>query len=251
MQVEYKTTASLKDLNESDSQKINNMRIYFGHQSVGYNILEGIQELKNEYPLIGLSIIEEEKPGKIEKPMLLHSKVGKNRDPESKINDFVANIENGIGKSADYVALKLCYVDIKRQTNVEDLFEKYQNAVSKIKKQFPNLKIIHFTAPLKTVQTGSVAWFKRVLGKKPGGYENNIKRNQYNDYIREKYQGVDPIFDIAAIESTKVDGTKQFFSVKNEKYESLVPGYTKDGGHLNVIGRKRLAEKFILFLVSL
>jgi hypothetical protein len=54
-----------------------------------------------------------------------------------------------------------------------------------------------------------------------------------------------PILDIAAIESTKPDGSRQSFELDGVTYFSMVPEYTTDGGHLNEIGRKIVAEQFV------
>ncbi len=240
-----------KDISKNDIEKITTKLIFFGHQSVGYNLLQGIEDIKHQNPDLKINIIESDDSNLMKIPGLYHSKVGKNRNPSFKINDFSSKIGNGIGKKVDMVALKLCYVDIKKDTNIDNIFTEYQSAVNDIKSKYPSLKIIHFTTPLKTVQTGFVAWIKKLIGKKPGGYANNIRRNQYTQKIINTYQDVDPIFDIANFESTSLEGKPNFFKWENTEYRSLVPAYTDDGGHLNKLGRKVIAEKFLKFLAKL
>ena len=87
--------------------------------------------------------------------------------------------------------------------------------------------------------------------KKIWEYDDNIKRNEYNEMIIKKYEGKEPVFDIAKIQSTFPDGTRCSFSKDGKTYYSMVPEYTNDGGHLNEIGRKKVAEQFLILLTNL
>jgi lysophospholipase L1-like esterase len=69
--------------------------------------------------------------------------------------------------------------------------------------------------------------------------------------LRKNYEGKEPVFDLARIESTRPDGTRETFTQDGKTYYALVPAYTKDGGHLNKLGRKKVAEQLLLLLVSL
>ncbi len=60
-----------------------------------------------------------------------------------------------------------------------------------------------------------------------------------------------PFFDIAKIESTFPDGTRSTFTKDGKTYYSMVPEYTHDGGHLNEMGRKKVAKQFLLLLANL
>ena len=55
----------------------------------------------------------------------MHSPIGQNMHPETKITDFVKIIQSGIGGRSDAVFLKFCYVDIGADTDPASLFEKY------------------------------------------------------------------------------------------------------------------------------
>jgi len=60
-------------------------------------------------------------------------------------------------------------------------------------------------------------------------------RGEFNRLLRERY-AEDPIFDLAAVTSTYPDGRRETFTLDGKTYESLVPAYTDDGGHLNAVG---------------
>jgi lysophospholipase L1-like esterase len=56
---------------------------------------------------------------------------------------------------------------------------------------------------------------------------------------------------MAAVESTYPDGRPCTFRVAGRTYESLVPEYTTDGGHLNERGRRAVAAQLLVFLAGL
>ena len=82
------------------------------------------------------------------------------------------------------------------------------------------------------------------------GYDDNIKRNQFNELLRKEYDGKAPIFDLARTESTLPDGKRSSFSKDGKNYYFMVPDYTHDGGHLNELGRKRAAEQLLVVLTA-
>jgi len=55
------------------------------------------------------------------------------------------------------------------------------------------------------------------------------------------------VFDIAKIESTNTENTREVHSLDGEKYYSLFPEYATDGGHLIKKGRDLVARKLIKF----
>ena len=204
-----------------------------------------------EYPKIKLKIVETNESKDLKAGVLAHSRVGKNTDPKSKIDEFKRFIDNGIGKSADAAALKFCYVDMNGSTDVVQVFSDYKAETEKINKDYPELTIIHFTEPLTQRQTGWKASIKKIIGREIGGFADNMKRTDYNELLVKAFQGKDPILDIATIESTFPDGTRCSFEKGGKTYYSLVPEYTDDGGHLNETGRKKVAEQFLLLLANL
>ena len=243
---------SIKEIPASKWEELVQKKIYFGHQSVGFNIIDGIEDIMKENPKIKLNIVESTDPASMTPGTFVHSSVGKNKDPSSKIKAFADYIDQGIGKKADAAALKFCYVDIILETDVDGMFGEYSDSVAELKKKYPDLKIIHFTTPLMVQKTTWKHLVKKILSiKDPWRYGSNIKRNEYNQKLVEKYQDKDPILDIAMIESTYPDGSRCAFNADGKTYFSMVPEYTHDGGHLNEVGRKKVAEQLILLLANL
>jgi hypothetical protein len=222
--------------------------IFFGHQSVGQNIIDGLVSLGKDFPKANLKIMDY--TGNIDRGAFLHAPIGKNMDPESKIDGFVEYMEKGIGNKADIAFFKFCYVDITSQTDVDKLFEKYQIAMDHLAGTYPKTLFLHATVPLTVVQTGPRAWVKKVIGRPIGGYADNIQRNRFNDLIRQNYREKAPIFDLALIEATLPDRKTNSFSQDGKSYHFLVPEYASDGRHLNKSGGRLAAAEMLRVLVA-
>ena len=245
------TFPTIKDVPAEAWQKLSQKRIYFGHQSVGQNILDGIREIMKENPQVKLNIKETSDPNDFNAPVFAHTPVGKNMDPVSKCDDFADNMTQVLKQKVDIAFFKFCYIDILNTTDVNQVFTAYKHTIERAKKSSPNTMIIHVTAPLRVVQTGLKVWTKKVIGRPIGGYDDNIKREQFNTLLRKEYSGKEPIFDLAGIESIFPDGTRSTFKKDGKEYPALVPAYTNDGGHLNESGRKKVAEQFLILLANL
>jgi hypothetical protein len=242
--------SSLKEVPASKWKELSTKTIFFGHQSVGNNIIDGIQDIIVELPEINLNIVDLGGDLKADNGALVHSRVGKNRDPKSKMAAFEKKVQNGLGRRLDIAALKFCYVDILSKSDPKLIFKEYKETIARVKKDHKNMTVIHFTVPLKTLETGVKAWLKKIAGKPLKGMNDNIKRCEYNDLLKAEFTGKDPILDIAQIESTAPDGQRSKFSINGKTYYSLLPAYTYDGGHLNKVGRKAVATQFLLMLVN-
>lgn len=243
---------SLKEVQTSAWEKLAQKKIYFGHQSVGNNIIDGVMDLMRENPQIRLNIVKTSDPDEFKSGFFAHSSLGKNDDPQSKIDAFANLIKSGIGSKVDIAFFKFCFADIIGTTDVESVFNIYKNTLSDVKKAFPKTKFVHVTVPLVITKKSLKARFNRLIGKEDiWFYDGNIKRNELNKLIINEYRGKEPIFDVADVESTYPDGRKEIFKDKGNIYYAMVPAYTKDAGHLNELGRKQAAEQLLLLLAGL
>lgn len=227
------------ELSETRLEKVRALRVYFGHQSVGKNILDGLKELASENAAYKLNIVETDAPDKITGPFFAHFRVGANMTPDSKIESFRDHISRS-GKGIDLAFFKFCYIDVGADTDGEALFQKYRKLMGELKKQFPELIFIHTTIPVKAIDGGVKGIVKKVLGKSTGE-EANINRTRYNDLLRKEYSGKEPVFDLAAVESTTPEGARVQGQKKGAGYEALYAPYSDDGEHLNRDGAKRAA----------
>jgi lysophospholipase L1-like esterase len=92
------------------------------------------------------------------------------------------------------------------------------------------------------------AWIKNLLGREMNW--DNIKRNQFNELAAREF-GNGPLLDLARIESTRLDGSRQSFTRGGTGHYAMVPEYTSDGGHLSPLGRKLVARQLLLLLANL
>jgi len=216
-------------------------RIFFGHQSVGNGILKGIDSLQVNLA-DRINIVDTRSAEEINGPILAHTKVGRNLCPESKIDDFVKIIENGVGNKVDIVMLKLCYVDLNTNSNPEAIFSNYKSSIERLSLQFPGIKVLHWTVPLTEKPRGIKGIVKSILRM-----DDNPYRHEYNELIRSTFNP-DDIFDIALIQSTYPDGRRNLY---RGEIPGLVPEYSSDGGHLNDYGKEYVATKLLLKLQSI
>ena len=249
---------SIKDIPAAKWEKLSQKKIYFGHQSVGFNIIYGVKDLIKENPQVKLNIVETADQADFNYGLFAHSKVGKNTDPRSKIDAFANILDKGIGKKADIAFFKFCYVDVRTGTEVRNVFNDYKNIISKLMKAYPDTKFVHITVPLTSKPTGLQGLvrsaknaIKKIIGRPVFDYHDNIKRSLFNEMLIQEYDGKAPIFDLAKIESTFPDGTRCSFTKNRKTYYSMVPEYTYDGGHLNETGRKKAAEQLLILLAQL
>jgi len=234
--------------------KLKRTKIYFGHQSVGFEIIQGIEDLQKKITDLNLRITESKNQSDYRNFTFLHSRNGRNCDPKSKINAFKDTVNAGIGNKADFAFFKFCFVDVDENTNIQEMFDYYRIVMQALEKNFQKTKFIHMTMPLVSEKLPLLTWMKNIVKKFTGHYivssELNIKRTQFNELMRAEYQGKGSLFDLAMIESTRPDGKVELYQKKHGTYCSMYYGYTYDGGHLNESGRDLMAEELLLYLAN-
>lgn len=226
-------------------------RMFFGHQSVGYNILQGVSEIAGQYPAAGLRIADSGDADLFRTPVLAHVAIGQNSDPESKIIDFATRMRAGIGGRADVAGFKFCYVDFGAGADTARVFELYRRTMAELGSEFPRTRFVHLTVPLKATSDGWKKSIKSLLGRPHPFIADNVRREEFNALMRREYSSRQPLFDLAAVEATAPDGQLSFDKFNGRKIPSLVNEYTYDSGHLNEYGRRVVAERFIAWLAAL
>jgi len=240
-------------LSEAQINALAGKTFYFAHQSVGYNIVDGVQKVLKKLGHPDLFAIKELRPGEpVPNIGLLHSTIGHNGDPESKMSDFQAFLDKRLGDiQPDMAMLKFCYVDINDKTDVSALASEYGNAISRLSKGHPQTLFIYTTIPLRVFNHSWKASMKRLLGMDVWGDEANIKRNAYNAMIRDKYAQSGHLADVAYWESHYPDGKVHTAEISGKKYMELIPEYSDDGKHLNSYGQQVVAGRLLVFLAGL
>lgn len=210
-------------------------RVFFGHQSVGQNVLDGVEGVYAAH-------------GRPTPATWSDVYLGENGDPLSKLEEFDARLREGLGDEVDVAFMKLCYVDVTRDTDVEAVFDQYRRTLADLERDFPEVRFLHVTTPL-TTEAGLVAGLKSrvkaVLGRdvvdRPA---DNAARERYNALLREEY-AADRVFDLAGIESTAPDGTRVSGEDDGQEYFALYSGYAADSGHLGPEASAMVAARLL------
>lgn len=206
-------------------------RVFFGHQSVGGNIMKGVTALykadsMSAPPFVEVSAVSTGLPGS--GGFLAHAFIGENGDPLAKIADFDAILRAGVGGRVDVALMKLCYADITAKSDVAGVFDRYAAVIAGLERDFPKVRFLYATVPLKT--------------NRPA---DNIARAAYNELVRREYQETGRLYDIAAIEATAPDGSRVSGVEGGQAFDSLFGGYSTDGGHLNEVGTRTAAAPLL------
>ncbi|MBK7644950.1 MAG: hypothetical protein IPJ19_18220 [Planctomycetes bacterium] len=222
------------DTLKADLETLRGARVFFGHHSVGANILEGLGALERE---AGVELALGEGP------------VGENMNPLAKFEDFARHAESAAAEGEQLMLMKLCYVDFNPQTDTKALVEAYAKVVERVRKARPAAKLVHVTPPLCARATDMKSKLKRTLGKSVWEDDANARRAEYREKLLARFPG-EPVLDISLLESTRPDGSREVHEVGGQSVPMLWPGYTNDGGHLNEAGQRMAAKAFARVLAS-
>ena len=222
-------------------------RVFFAHQSVGGNVTEGLDRILRDYPAIPVRLVRSSQPDTVPGGAIFHNYVGDNGQPSSKTEGFTAIVLSTQRNPIEIGMQKFCYADFNRHTDVDAIFATYEQRIESLRELRPNLQIVHLTTPLLEERFSVKDIARAALGRTTTKEQLDQVR-RYNARLRARYTGVDPIFDLAAIQAL---GDRGDPNDSHEK-ESLIPQFaTEDGGHLNPLGQEVVAVEFLVFLASL
>lgn len=220
------------------------MRILFGHQSVGADVLLGLQEIDDSVtPAVAL---EATGPLPVSGELLAHFRVGTNGQPHSKIDHFVSCVRERRSEQIDIALFKFCYVDIIDDASARLLVGEYCSRMDELQAESARPIIAHVTVPLRARPRGLGSLFRATLGKPSKELARNAARHDFNEALRQRYVDTGLLFDLAAAEADRGPQGRS-----GKRPPSLHPDYTNDGGHLNRIGRAAVSGEFARFLTRL
>jgi hypothetical protein len=237
---------------KNDLALISRHRIYFGHMSVGENIIRGLTELYSRYSEEKLNLVNLHEQRELPESYFAHSFIGQNGRPGTKCQDFSQMVQK-LSPQLEFAIMKFCFVDIVRESNVQEIFEQYRKTITNLQEQYPQITFIHMTVPLiseeVSLQIKLKRFVKKMIGRRDYSPLDNIKRNSYNTLLLETYQN-QPVFDIARVESTYPDGSREIHQFEGAEYNTLIFDYTYDSGHLNEKGSLLAARELIKVLTK-
>lgn len=231
-------------VSRAELREVAGTKIYFGHQSVGDNILAGVRDLYAGAGLPDPVVTEATGAGYV-----LEAHVGVNEDPQSKLRAFDQALRSGLGEQVEVAMLKFCYVDILPGTDVEALFADYRDTIAALERDFPGVRFIKTTVPVMTEQTTKQRIKAFIKRSNRYGADENVLRERYNALIRAEYDEGE-LLDIAALESTTPDGDRVTGTEDGSTYFALYPGYAADNGHLNATGAQIVADAWLRLVAA-
>lgn len=248
------TPVKLADVLPDDALgRLSRQTVYFGHQSVGSNILDGIRDLASEDPRLALDIRETGDLSAATTPTFAHARIGRNGQPLSKVEAFANAFRHRGASVVDIALMKFCYTDFSERADVPEVFRSYAATLAALRQEAPATTFVHVTVPITAPVNPVLAFLKsavkRALGRR--GYESKRAIADFNELIATTYRGREPVFDLAAIESTHADGTRVWRREGGTAVYSLAPEFTSDGAHLNERGRRVVALELLRFLATL
>jgi len=220
---------------QTNLDKARSLDVLFNHQSTGYNILAGLDDMAGQnstrYAL-----------NRISSPANTWYDTndgvgdftnGTNMDPQSKVNGFNDLLTTGGYSSHIQVAfMKFCWIDFWQNTDYtgQQIWNMYQPVMQNLIAAYPNVTFVWVTAPLQSDPYNNEEF-------------NNREHAAFNDLLRQYITANGEIlFDLADIESHDPNGT---LIRDRSGYPALYSGYTTDGGHLDDagnVGRDRVAN---------
>ena len=226
-------------------------RIFFGHQSVGGNLVAGLRDLMAQDSTLRLRIVHSAEPWTVDGPALMESEIGVNGDPASKSRAFSLAVSRGLDQPGSIAFHKYCYIDVDADTDPDALFADYRRTMRKLRTEHPLVQFVHVTMPLTAqVESPLKLLVKRLVGRRTE-VALNQKRNRFNRLLRAEYAGKEPVFDLAALESTHLDGERAFVRYGGERVYVLAKEHTSDGGHLTPAARRMIGMRLLEFLGEL
>ena len=211
-------------LSPADLDALRAKKVFFGHQSVGQNLVDGARA-------IGFPFTRVEDGAAFATVAWGDGKIDKNGDPVRKFASWKALVgDKGIGARVDVAAMKLCWIDFDSGSDVPGLLAKYDAVVVALRAQTPKLQILHITPPLTTSDPAQ-----------------NAIRWKFGRALIEKYRSDGLVFDLAEVIATTDEGGL----CEKRGAPRLCDSWSSDEGHLNDAGSQRAARAFVVAIKRL
>lgn len=212
-------------------------RTVFGHQSVGWQVLQGVEMWADELGAPDPTFPDYEGGGLPGSGGFLgHFYCGTNGNSFTKTAEFLSHLLNGLASQVDIVVLKFCYADLRSGSGYtpQQMFDDYKAWVDAVESQFPQLTVIYATTAI-------------VMGENSDGANNGL-RQTYNNLVRAEYGASGRLWDVADIESTDPNGNKILYG----GVESLYSGYASpDQRHIYGLGRTTVSAPLLQLIAQL
>jgi hypothetical protein len=236
-------TSTTPGVSTQDLQRVARTTVFFGHQSVGGNLLDAVPAVFAAHGIDAPPTARQRTGVADPAGSITHDLLGENEKPLGKIEDFDAILRSGMALQVDVAMMKLCYIDVRSDTDVDALFAAYRDTLASLQRDYPDLRVVAVTVPLTTEPGLRTRLTGLITRSDRFGPAENARRERFNALVRAEFG--DRVFDLAAVESTAPDGSRVGGSHEGQDYYALYPGYASDLGHLDAEGSYRAAEAWL------
>lgn len=235
-------------------QRAADLRVFFAHQSVGEDLVSEIPAVYAAAEVTSPEVIEVSGDPRersavpsSDEGFFAHTRIGENGDPIGKLEEFDAWMRAGMADRVDVAFIKLCYVDLTGDTDADAVFKRYNQTLTSLERDYPDVTFVVVTTPLST-EPDLKARIKGLLGRDHPDPKSNAVRERFNELLREQYGT--RVFDVAAFQSTAPDGSRIRGTVAGQEYFALYEGHARDRGHLNDTASAVAAARLMTFLAD-
>ncbi|MCL2067744.1 MAG: hypothetical protein FWG99_09805 [Treponema sp.] len=250
------------------------LKVFFAHASVGENTLFGLNRSVSEITVYnaprwahenGLMHYLNVTINGLDHPAIVGYDMGPlNMYPETKMTVFESAMDDIVQNNVDIAFMKFCPLDIQGTingyANEAAMFTAYSEMIARLKVKHPDVFFVHATLPLY----------------RDGNNWQNPNREIFNGWLRDTYGEL--VFDVAAIESIRSDGTTAVGVTVANGHKVLADewgrpnniaateflyslgggasigntygaaGNDGDTNHLNIDGQNRMGQSLVKFL---
>lgn len=204
--------------------EVGQLRIFFAHASIGYDIASGMNTLRGSDPdRYQIRIVADDgTPPAGTTPGTLYRYDRGNPGWSAKLSGFNNYVANGWrSPNVDIAINKFCFIDADANVN------SYIASMSALESANPDTRFVYVTVPLTT-----------------GSNTNNYYRSVFNNTLRQWAADNDKVlFDLADIEAWDLNGIEQSFIQNDVHCQKMAYDYTSDYQHPNTAaGRLRVAK---------
>ena len=163
-----------------DLARVSRTKVFFGHQSVGMNVLDGVPGVYAAHGVAAPAIVEDgTEPGQ-DGGFVDHAFIGENAKPLVKIQDFDAKMRSGARPAGrrgdDEVLLRRHHRPARTSPRCSLLPRDHRRPGAGL----PQVTFVHVTVPLMTEQ-GQLSKLKSLLtGRSGNGPADNVARERLN-----------------------------------------------------------------------
>ena len=168
------------------------------------------------------------------------------------MKDFEKIMDKIPDEKIDIAFMKLCHEDIEWEYDTDRIFSEYKKAIDELKTRYPQVLFLHITVPLCSKPKGTriLCEAAKFFAGHPSMWDDNLRRQQYNTKLIDVFGKSDPVFDLATAESTDPCGFRYYVTAGKEKVFLLDPQYSIDISELNDMGKRKIAEQFLIYLAN-